>query len=56
MGGAVIGATYYLQRLARSQDVVWSRKNPFPHLEVPEGHTVKMHNPTGAFEHQYVRT
>ncbi|KAI8614112.1 hypothetical protein BC830DRAFT_1128923 [Chytriomyces sp. MP71] len=56
MGVAMTGASWYLARLARSQDVVWNRKsNPFPHLEVPQGSTVKMMDPTGAFEGRFYK-
>ncbi|KAI9335752.1 hypothetical protein BDR26DRAFT_524339 [Obelidium mucronatum] len=55
LGVAGAGASWYLSRLARSQDVVWSRKNPFPHLDVPEGHTVKMMDPNGSFEGKFYK-
>ncbi|KAI8826519.1 hypothetical protein BJ741DRAFT_630958 [Chytriomyces cf. hyalinus JEL632] len=42
MGVAVTGASWYVSRLARSQDVVWNRRNQSPFLDVPQGFTVKV--------------
>ncbi|KAI8610660.1 hypothetical protein BC830DRAFT_723617 [Chytriomyces sp. MP71] len=56
MGTALGGATWYLSRLMRSPDVVWNRKsNPYPHLNILQGHTVKLLDPNGRFEGRFYK-
>ncbi|TPX74695.1 hypothetical protein CcCBS67573_g04036 [Chytriomyces confervae] len=55
MGVAVTGASWYVSRLARSQDVVWNRRNQSPFLDVPQGFTVKLMDPNGSFNGQFYK-
>ncbi|KAG9011552.1 hypothetical protein FRB94_008121 [Tulasnella sp. JGI-2019a] len=43
IGGTVLGAGWYISRLARGPAVVWDRKNnPTPWLDVEKGAQTKM--------------
>ncbi|CAG8656113.1 2821_t:CDS:2 [Paraglomus brasilianum] len=55
-GVAVVGAGWYLSRLARGPDVTWDRKNnPYPWLNVDQNTQVKLIAINKKFDKTYSR-
>ncbi|PKI84652.1 hypothetical protein MVES_001778 [Malassezia vespertilionis] len=53
---AVVGASWYLTRLARAPEVIWDKKNnPTPWNNVESGTLCKIMNINGKFDKQYRR-
>jgi len=42
VGGVLVGATWYLTRLARDPHVVWTKNNPTPYNSVTQDMNTKM--------------
>ncbi|KAJ3089890.1 hypothetical protein HK102_005240 [Quaeritorhiza haematococci] len=53
--GGLGWSMYYLARLARGPEVVWSRNNPEPWKSIKPNETVKMMNPNGRFAGSWKR-
>ncbi|KAF0403435.1 hypothetical protein F8M41_009244 [Gigaspora margarita] len=55
-GVAVVGASWYLTRLARGPDVIWDKKNnPTPWNNVDQGTQVKLMAVNQKFDRKYSR-
>jgi len=56
VGGAMVGAGWYVTRLARGPEVVWDRRgNPYPWQDVKEGQNTKMMQVNQKFDSKWKR-
>ncbi|KZS97736.1 hypothetical protein SISNIDRAFT_449292 [Sistotremastrum niveocremeum HHB9708] len=55
IGGAVTGAGWYLTRLARGPDVIWSKNNPTPWNSIHPDENVKLTSGHHKFEKSWSR-
>jgi len=55
VGMTVVGASWYLYRLARGPTVVWTKNNPTPWNEVKPDENIKMMDVNGQFAKSWSR-
>ncbi|KAJ3368978.1 hypothetical protein GGF31_005939 [Allomyces arbusculus] len=55
VGAAVSGATFYVARLARHQEVVWTRENPQPWNRIQSHQNTKFVNLNKALTEDFKR-
>ncbi|KAF7313525.1 hypothetical protein HMN09_00508500 [Mycena chlorophos] len=56
VGGACLGASWYLYRLATGPTVVWTKNNPHPYLNIEQNQGTKLYEINQKFEKRCVRS
>ncbi|KAF7301564.1 hypothetical protein MIND_00721900 [Mycena indigotica] len=55
VGGACVGASWYLYRLATGPTVVWTKNNPHPFLSIEQDQGTKLYEVNHKFDKSWKR-